>query len=368
MTPTIFSQRSESSILSSLATGPIAPPQTVIHQGVSDRHTYRIPTVCTAGDGTVLAFLEGRRESIHDECTIDVVLVRSHDHGQTWSAPQVLISGGTQNWRFAGNPCPLVIPDTGMLILLFTTDNQQLWVVRSADHGHTWSEPTNLDHVRDAFPYATVRIATGPGHGLCMRNGRLIAPVWLSDRLRGDQDRDDTPIRHRAGIVYSDDGGDTWSAGGLVPATVPRLHECTAVETPSGELYLNMRARGAGYRATALSSDQGCTWTPAKLDTDLPCPTCHAAALNVTPSLVAFTNPAVTHDKLYSGPHRRHLTLRWSTDGGVTWIGSRVIEPGIASYSDLTLTTDHHLLCLYETGDHTYHERIVCVRIPLGAS
>ncbi len=353
-----------SGLLVSAEPAPIDQRCIVVKAGDCGRHTYRIPALIVTPAATALLFCEGRRDSARDEGRIDLVALRSEDHGRTWSEPVTVIASG-DGGSFAGNPMPIIEPSSGRLLLLYTTDNTRAWVTESADDGRSWSPSRSLDGARDALPYPTVRIATGPGHGLAMRSGRLVAPIWLSDRLRADQDRDSTPTRHRAGVLTSDDHGVTWQAGGLVPADIPRLHECLVAEDATGGLVMTIRARGAGYRAVSRSRDGGLTWDAPQLDRNLPCPTCQASLLTLPDGRLAFLNPAVNVRN--NGIERQNLTLRLSPDDGRTWPSAWQVEAGQSSYSDLAVTADGHLLCAFEAGSATYHDQIVVARLPLQA-
>nr|WP_201723955.1 sialidase family protein [Rhodopirellula sp. SM50] len=52
----------------------------------------------------------------------------------------------------------------------------------SDDDGVTFSEPTDITAAFEPFrkDYDWHVLATGPGHGIQLRNGRLLVPVWLS--------------------------------------------------------------------------------------------------------------------------------------------------------------------------------------------
>jgi hypothetical protein len=90
---------------------------TVFQSGTSGYHTFRIPAIVRANDGTLLAFAEGRRNSRSDFGDIDVVLRRSFDGGRTWGPLQLIHSHGTAE---AGNASPVVDRATGNIILPFT--------------------------------------------------------------------------------------------------------------------------------------------------------------------------------------------------------------------------------------------------------
>ena len=61
-------------------------PVEVFISGEDGYHTYRIPAIIKAEDGSLLAFAEGRRGGQGDSGDIDLVMKRSTDGGATWSA------------------------------------------------------------------------------------------------------------------------------------------------------------------------------------------------------------------------------------------------------------------------------------------
>ena len=72
-------------LISPAATAGIAPSQVqVFRSGTQGYHTFRIPAVVRASNGTLLAFAEGRRNNSGDIGAIDLVLKRSFDNGLTW--------------------------------------------------------------------------------------------------------------------------------------------------------------------------------------------------------------------------------------------------------------------------------------------
>ncbi len=327
-------------------------------------HTYRIPALAVTATGAVLAFCEGRKNSHEDTGDIDLLLKRSEDNGHTWSEATVVYEVGGDADITIGNPCPIVDRQTGRVHLLFVQDYHQLFSVYSDDDGLTWSAPREHTAILQHFDYPLVLIATGPGHGLQMTHGRLVAPVWICDRERKDRYENTTKDRIRSGIIYSDDHGQTWHTGGLVPAEIAMLHEATVVERKDGSLLINMRAREAGYRAVATSTDGGLSWTDPVLDQQLPDPTCQGSMIRLNEGEILFSNPAVNSvDTGNLGASRRKLTLRLSTDGGRTWPYGRVVTEGLAGYSDLAITDKGKILCLYENGRENYRQKISTILV-----
>jgi hypothetical protein len=51
--------------------------------------------------------------------------------------------------------------------------------------------------------------------------------------------------------------------------------------------------------------------------------------------------------------HDRHRRgYAWSGNGGHSWQHSRVIYPGAAAYSDLAVSAEGDILCLFEADDY----------------
>lgn len=57
-------------------------------------HNYRIPSLLISEKGTILAVMEGREDMNFDHAKNDLVLRRSLDNGETWTAPLVIAEDG----------------------------------------------------------------------------------------------------------------------------------------------------------------------------------------------------------------------------------------------------------------------------------
>ena len=170
-------------------------------------------------------------------------------------------------------------------------------------------------------------------------------------------------------IFYSDDRGKTWAAGGVIPA-VKGLHhgECTVVERSDGSLLMNMRTGGdglygVGYRTVSVSKDRGMTWSKPVLDKNLPGPGCQGSMIRLNDKEILFLNPAVHRRGSFRIRSRRSLTLRLSKDDGRTWPCSRVLNKELAGYSDMAITKEGKILCLFENGKRDYCEKISIVQV-----
>ena len=310
--------------------GAVFEQQTVFESGRGGYTGYRIPALVVATNGTILAFCEARKNSLLDDGDIDLVLRRSEDGGRTWSPMEILADAGSQ-WM--GSPAPVVDRDTGVVWLMFTQSNTRTMLLSSGDNGKTWGQPVEI--TKDTKDPSWAWFIPGPGHGIQLRNGRLLVPSWALLQ---------EPTGSTVSVaIYSDDHGRTWKRG--QPLTFNASDECQAVELSDGRLYLTLRNHGQeslpgsarGQRGYAFSRDGGETWTPVQFDARLPEPKpqygCQGSVLRWTPpgaggkAVVLFANPASTET-------RKDLTVRLSEDDGRTWPVAKIVDDLTDSYTD----------------------------------
>jgi sialidase-1 len=338
----------------------------VFVSGQEGYHTYRIPAILVSPKGELLAFCEGRKHSSSDTGDIDVVMKRSADGGKTWSKMQVVADQGP---HVIGNPCPVVDRSTATIWMPLTrnrgdepepkimkgitTEPRTVWLTKSADDGHTWSEPVNISETTRKPHWRWY--ATGPCVGIQLQSGRRVIPC-------DDSDHSD-PKKHPYGshVITSDDHGATWKLGGVIS---DRVNECQAVELADGSLMMNMRSyAGKNRRAISTSQDGGLTWTPPVLDEALIEPVCQASFLRYT-----LAGPQDKNRLLFSNPaskQRVHMTVRLSYDEGKTWPIAKPLNPGPSAYSCLVVLPDLTIGCLYERGAKHPYETIAFARFSL---
>ena len=349
----------------------IAFRKDVFLRGQDGYHTYRIPTMVVTSKGTVLLFCEGRKHSRKDGGDIDMLLKRSEDGGRTWSKQMVLLDEGPGR---VGNSCAIIERKTDVVHLLFTRGGGEcLFYTKSTDEGKTWSKFVTTSDVKGQKEYteknflqgfggSPVKVGAGPVHGIQTTKGRLIAPSYCGRTIEGKP-------RGGSCIIYSDDGGKTWAAGGTIPLVDDLGHgECTVVERSDGSLLMNMRTGapglyGIGYRTVSISTDDGATWSKPVLDKNLPGPGCQASMIRLNEKEILFLNPAVHRRGGFSIWSRRNLTLRLSRDDGKTWPNSRVLNKELAGYSDMAVTKEGKILCVFENGKRDYCEKISIVQV-----
>ncbi|MCA8952732.1 MAG: exo-alpha-sialidase [Planctomycetes bacterium] len=338
--------------------GPAGLEQTHLFvSGTQGYHTFRIPAIVRANDGTLLAFCEGRVVSGADDGDIDLVLRRSSDDGATWTPLQVVQQEGVET---IGNPAPVVDRSTGRIWLLFCRNNDRVFVTSSDDSGVTWAARQEI--TANVKPPAWGWYATGPVHGIQLRRGahagRLVVPCdYRQSGAWGSH------------VVYSDDAGASWHIGGTVTGqTGMGPNECTVVELTDGRLCLNIRNQAATTRRriVAYSSDAGATFGPASYDQALIDPRVQGSILRLEATdqgddrdWILFANPATTSS-------RTRMTVRSSLDETATWPGWRLVHAGPSAYSDLVVTAAGRVGLLYENGDAAPYERITLARFDRG--
>ena len=340
------------------------PEQTDLFIGGEGGYTvYRIPALITTPKGTVLAFVEARKDSWEDQGHIEIMMRRSSDEGKTWTAPQLVKRDVT---NAVSNPTVVLDRDTGTIwLLLIRTSTKKyknndavskatgrvsdMWVMHSNDEGATWSGPTDI--TRSVNRREWNRIVPGPGVGIQLRSGRLIIPCT---HLNGDVGTDH--------IIYSDDHGRSWHLGGTIEG---KMDEDQIVELSDGSLMINMRNyEDKGHRGISISKDRGLIWSKATSDPTLIEPTCEASFIRYTQSppfaknRLLFSNPASPDDRI-------RMTVRLSYDEGKTWPVAKLLNAGGSAYSCLTVLPDMQIGCLYERGRHHAAERVTFARFSL---
>jgi len=333
---------------------------------------YRIPGIVVTKKGTILAYTEARRTGSGDWDTIDILLRRSTDGGATFSPQRVIAHAPGKIERSTvalerrqsrpddvtyNNPVAIADRD-GSVHFLFCVEYMRAFYMRSGDDGETFSAPVEITSAFDAFrpEYAWRVLATGPGHGIQLRNGRLLVPVWLALGTAGNG--------HHPSVnatIYSDDHGSTWRRGEIAVANTagfPDPNETAAVQLSDGSVMLNVRTEAKENRRTVVTSKDGATrWSPPRLQQDLPDPVCFASMVRLSTKKdggrdrLLFVNPdnLVRADgKDLRSKDRVNLTVRLSYDEGRHWTVKRTIEPGATGYADLAVMPDGTILCLYE--------------------
>lgn len=336
----------------------------VFTSGKDGYHTYRIPAIETAPDGSLLAFAEARKHGMDDpgfgKQEIDLVLKRSTNNGGTWSAMSVIEHAG-EYWS-AANPATLVDRTNGRVWVFYIrsrperstdtarpgTDDMQTQARWSDDNGRTWSEPIDLTSVGRDMNDATWRASVpGPGGAIQNRAGRLLVPMWK------------TPFANFT--IFSDDHGRTWQRSQLVPSKQGG-DEDQLVELADARILMDFRQNSGPHRWFCTSDDAGATWSEPR------------PGLAVTPVMCAIERfsakaEGADRDRIIwtgpKGPDRRRLVIRTSYDEGKSFGNERLISENFAAYSDLTVLKDKTIGVFWERGVERGYQFLTFTRLNL---
>jgi sialidase-1 len=340
--------------------------------------TYRIPGIVVTASGGVLAYCEARKNASGDWGAIDILLRRSIDGGQTWSAPMKMNSDdlcvhknavtleqhiALTEGRTYNNPVGIADRQPGIMHFIFCAEYARCFYLLSADDGLSWSQPVDItsafEELRPEYNWRV--IASGPGHGIQLKKGsnagRLLVPVWMSTGTGGHGHRPSA-----VSTIYSDDSGATWHGGEIVVmhgAVFINPSETVALELEDGRIMLNIRSEAAFNRRLVTTSADGATgWTTPVMDEGLYEPICFASIQRLsqhppqTKNRILFSNPdsKAVHNPSQLWGRRENLTVKLSYDEGASWPVSKTVDSGLAGYSDLATTDDGAVICAYEGG------------------
>jgi sialidase-1 len=321
--------------------------------------SYRIPGLALTKAGSLIAVYDIRYDHAGDlPANIDVGASRSTDRGQSWEPMRVAVDMGNDpkhGHDGVGDPAILVDPSNGRIWIasLWSHGNRawngsgpgmkpeetgQLVLVHSDDDGKSWSKPMNITaQVKDP---AMRLFFNGPGAGIAMKDGTL---AFAAQYRAADGKPWST-------MISSKDHGKTWQAGTGVKSDTT---EAQVAELADGTIMINCRDNRGGSRTVAVTKDLGKTWTLHPTDRmALREPVCMGSLLEWTGALW-FSNPDATDG-------RRAMTVKRSTDQGMTWPGHDALLYDSRSgfgYSCLAPVDDSHLGVIYEGKNTMYFLR-----------
>lgn len=330
-----------------------APERTVLfNMGDYDSQYWRIPALVTAADNSLVAVVDKRGSSLGDlPNTISIMSRRSTDNGKNWSEPVVVAQGG--NGKTYGDPAVVLDKKTGNLICMFVGDQglwnatpynrQGIYVSKSTDNGVSWSEPVAITDQVYANHSGWYAGFAGSGHGLCLKDGRLMFVLAIRATSATE-----VPLHNYA--IYSDDGGDNWTLSTNAATTVG--DEAKVVELEDGDILMSIRNPSKGNRIFCKSTDRGQTWGKAYFETELKDPACNGDIIRYSYSTDEGSEgkSRLLHSLPESTTTRENVTVYLSEDDGETWPIKKRLVDGYSAYSSLTVLPDGTIGALVEEG------------------
>ncbi len=304
---------------------------------------YRIPALVTATNGDLVVAIDERVPSCQDlrgSDDINIVIRRSQDNGRSWSEIEKIVDFPLG--KSASDPSMIVDQITGEIFLFYNfmdleneKDIYYLHVIKSADHGMSWSEPEDItSQIAKTKWHKDFKFITS-GRGIQTRSGKLLHCMVNLD--------------HGLHLFGSDDHGKSWH---LIDTPLKPGNESKVVELDDGRWMVNCRANGKGKRFVHVSSDQGMSWE-TRPEPELIDPGCNGSIIRYTSIKDGYELNRLLFCNAKHKKGRKNLTVRISYDEGLTWTEGKTIYPGSAAYSTLTVLENGDIGLLFEKDYYT---------------
>ena len=309
----------------------------------SEVFCYRIPSLVTTTNGTLIAAIDERNNSCGDlkwNRDINIVIRKSFDDGKTWTKIEKIVDYPLG--RSASDPSMIVDRKTNEIFLFFNymdldnaKDIYRFMVIKSSDHGKNWSEPFEITNniIKKGWEKDFMFITSG--RGIQTKDGTLLH--CLVNLNKGTH------------VFGSKDHGKSWF---LIDTPLSPGDESKIVELSNGNWLVNSRVNSNDSRYSHISKDNGQTWATYK-NKDLQDPGCNASLVNYD-ELLLFTNA-------FDSKYRKNLSLSVSKDQGKTWAENQTIYAGESAYSSITKLKNGDIGVFFEKDNYTKN---VFVRIP----
>lgn len=197
--------------------------QKLFYGGYQGSSSYRIPSLLTTQNGTVLAAIDKRQSGAADQGNIDTSLRRSYDNGKTWTEGQIVydMPGGQSEYSLTIDPA----------------------MVEDAEHGRIFM-------LVDMFPESQAAMNTSwleKGSGYKEVNGKNYCI------LRDYESKLDSTHNYTKTYTIREHG-EVWLEGATEADAVPT--EYTVPEFHTGQLYKNDEPAGNIFLYTGLNAGE----------------------------------------------------------------------------------------------------------------
>ena len=309
----------------------------------SEVFCYRIPSLVTTTNGTLIAAIDERNNSCGDlkwNRDINIVIRKSFDDGKTWTKIEKIIDYPLG--KSASDPSMIVDKKTNEIFLFFNymdldnaKDIYRFMVIKSSDQGENWSEPVEITNniIKKGWKKDFMFITSG--RGIQTKDGTLLH--CLVNLNKGTH------------VFGSKDHGKSWF---LIDTPLNPGDESKIIELSNGNWLVNSRVNSNDSRYSHISKDNGQTWATYK-NKDLQDPGCNASLVKYD-ELLLFTNA-------FDSKYRKNLSLSISKDQGRTWAKNQTIYKGESAYSSMTKLKNGDIGVFFEKDNYTKN---VFVRIP----
>ena len=298
-------------------------------EGVS---CYRIPAIITAINGDLIVAIDERVSSCDDlrsNVNINIVVRRSKDNGKTWSEIETIVDYPLG--ESASDPSMILDEVTGELFMFFNymnlhlaKDEYYLKMVKSQDHGKTWSTPTDITSQISKKEWKKDFKFITSGKGIQTKSGKLLHTIVNLDK--------------GLHVFGSDDHGKSWF---LIDTPIIPGDESKIIELNDGTWMINSRVNKSGLRYVHTSIDDGINWT-SKPDSSLIDPSCNASLIRFAATVEKENTTRILFSNPKTKDSRENLSVRISYDEGRTWSDGKTIYTGKSAYSSM---------CILQNGD-----------------
>ena len=321
-------------------------------QDKDDVACYRIPALLTTTDGTLLAAIDQRVPSctdLRDNKNINIVMRRSTDQGNSWSAMDTII-----DYPFgisASDPSMILDASTGDVFLFFNymdlenaNGEYRFKMIRSEDHGLSWSEPEDITSQISKIDWKEDFKFITSGKGIQTAKGMLLHTlVNLEKGLH---------------VFGSEDHGKSWF---LLDTPIHPGDESKILELADGSWMINSRVADIGMRFIHTSADYGRAWI-SKADSTLLDPACNASLIRYTSIKNGSDKNRLLFSNARSPDSRTNISVCLSYNEGLTWPICKTVYTGSAAYSSLCVLSNGDIGLFFEKDGYSEN---VFVRLTL---